>query len=51
METEREQTANAQKLNDALARITKTPALTAGILKDATEVVAREGCLALARHW
>ncbi|SBV92935.1 putative Histidine kinase [uncultured delta proteobacterium] len=47
METESELTASAQKLNDALARITKTPALTAGILKDATEVIAREGCLAL----
>ncbi|MDL2321952.1 response regulator [Desulfosarcina sp. OttesenSCG-928-B08] len=34
-------------LSQALAQITKTPALTAGILKDATEVIAREGCLAL----
>ncbi|MDL2307552.1 response regulator, partial [Desulfovibrio sp. OttesenSCG-928-C06] len=39
--------ANAEVLSNALAKITKTPALTAGILKDATDVIAREGCLAL----
>ncbi len=39
--------ANAENLNRALAQITKTPALTAGILKDATDVIATEGCLAL----
>ena len=39
--------ADAEVLNNALARITKTPALTAGILKDATDVIAKEGCLAL----
>ncbi|MDL2271934.1 response regulator [Desulfovibrio sp. OttesenSCG-928-I05] len=38
---------NADKLSNALALITKTPALTAGILKEATDVIAREGCRAL----
>ncbi len=37
----------ADELNSALAKITKTPALTAGILQDATGVIAKEGCLAL----
>ncbi len=37
----------AHKLSDALARITKTPALTSGILEDAARVIAREGCVAL----
>lgn len=37
----------AEKLNRALAQITKTPALTAGILQDATNVIAEEGCIAL----
>ena len=36
-----------ERLSHALAKITKTPALTAGILRDATEVIAKEGCLAL----
>lgn len=40
-------TEGARKLSDALAEITKTPALTAGILQDACEVIAREGCHAL----
>lgn len=39
--------ANAEKLSYALAQITKTPALTSGILQDATNVIAKEGCLAL----
>ncbi|MDL2253233.1 response regulator [Ruminococcaceae bacterium OttesenSCG-928-I18] len=34
-------------LNRALAKITKTPALTSGILADAMGVIAKEGCLAL----
>ncbi|WP_424244968.1 PAS domain S-box-containing protein [Elusimicrobium posterum] len=37
----------ASQLSDALARITKTPALTSGILKDAIQVIAEEGCRAL----
>ncbi|MDR2055206.1 MAG: PAS domain-containing protein [Desulfovibrio sp.] len=37
----------AAKLSDALARITKTPALTAGILREAAEVIAGEGCRGL----
>jgi PAS domain S-box-containing protein len=37
----------ANQLSDALARITKTPALTAGILHDAADVIAKEGCHAL----
>ncbi|MDR3349633.1 MAG: response regulator [Acidaminococcales bacterium] len=40
----------ANKLNSALAEITKTPALTAGILEDAANVIAREGCYALNTH-
>ena len=38
---------NADRLNQALAQITKTPALTGGILQDAAEVIAKEGCLAM----
>ncbi|MDR1686896.1 MAG: response regulator [Desulfovibrio sp.] len=37
----------AVALSAALARITKTPALTAGILQDAAEVIAGEGCRGL----
>jgi GAF domain-containing protein len=40
----------ANQLSDALARITKTAALTAGILYDAATVIAREGCHALNSH-
>ncbi|MCL2544348.1 MAG: ATP-binding protein [Clostridia bacterium] len=40
----------ASKLNDALAKITKLPALSAGILGDAANVIAREGCEALQTH-
>ena len=36
-----------ENLNNALAQITKTPALTAGILQDATGVIAKVGCLAM----
>ncbi|MDL2313562.1 response regulator [Desulfovibrio sp. OttesenSCG-928-C14] len=39
--------SKAEALNSALAEITKTPALTAGILKDATDVIAKQGCQAL----
>ena len=39
---------NADNLSRALAQITKTPALTAGILTDAVNVIAEEGCMALA---
>ena len=41
---------DANKLASALAQITKTPALTAGILEDAANVIAREGCHALDTH-
>ncbi|MDL2302453.1 response regulator [Lachnospiraceae bacterium OttesenSCG-928-D06] len=40
----------AQKLSNALAKITKAPALTSGILNDATAIIAREGCIALNTH-
>lgn len=39
-----------QTLSSALAEITKTPALTAGILEEAAKVIAREGCHALNTH-
>jgi PAS domain S-box-containing protein len=42
--------AYANKLSTALARITKTPAITAGVLKEAADVIAREGCHALNTH-
>ena len=35
------------KLNRALAQITTSPTIPAGVLKDAADVVVREGCLAL----
>ena len=41
---------NPNKLGDALAKITKTPALTSGVLEDAAQVIAREGCHALNTH-
>ncbi|MDR2604353.1 MAG: response regulator [Desulfovibrio sp.] len=37
----------AASLSNALARISKTPALTAGDLQEAAEVIAGEGCRAL----
>ncbi|MCL2010686.1 MAG: ATP-binding protein [Synergistaceae bacterium] len=37
----------AGKLSDALAKITKLPALSAGILEEAASVIAQEGCRAL----
>ncbi len=37
----------SNRLSSALAQITKTPALTAGILKDAANVITKEGCIAL----
>ena len=37
----------ASKLSDALAKITKLPALSAGILEEAANVIAQEGCHAL----
>ncbi len=40
----------ANKLSSALALITKTPALTSGILEDAAQVIAKEGCHALNTH-
>ena len=38
---------NADRLSQALTQITKTPALTGGILQEAAEVIAKEGCLAM----
>ncbi|MCL2759497.1 MAG: ATP-binding protein, partial [Treponema sp.] len=38
---------HTKKLNDALAKITKSPTLSAGILKAAAGVIAQEGCKAL----
>ncbi|MDR1579707.1 MAG: response regulator [Synergistaceae bacterium] len=40
----------ANQLSDALTRITKTSALTAGILADAANIIASEGCRALNTH-
>ena len=40
----------ASKLSDALAKITKLPALSAGILGDAANVIAQQGCEALETH-
>jgi len=37
----------AQKLNDALAEITRSRAISAGKLKPAAEIIAKKGCLAL----
>ena len=37
----------AKKLSNALAEITKSPTISAGILKDAADVIAQEGCKAL----
>jgi PAS domain S-box-containing protein len=37
-------------LSNALAKITKSPALTAGILEDAANIIAEEGCHALDTH-
>jgi len=37
----------ANKLSDALARISKLPALSSGILEDAANVIAQVGCHAL----
>ncbi|MDR0502392.1 MAG: transporter substrate-binding domain-containing protein [Treponema sp.] len=40
----------SKKLNHALAKITKSPTISAGILKDASDIVAQEGCTALSAH-
>jgi len=40
----------SKKLNKALARITKSPTISAGVLKDAADIVAQEGCSALSAH-
>ncbi|MCL2055268.1 MAG: transporter substrate-binding domain-containing protein [Oscillospiraceae bacterium] len=37
----------AGELSGALAKITKSPTISAGILKDAADIIAREGCAAL----
>ena len=41
---------HATNLSNALAKITKLPALSAGILEDAANAIAMEGCLALKTH-
>ena len=40
----------SKKLNKALAKITKSPTISAGVLKDASDIVAQEGCSALGAH-
>ncbi|MDR1841286.1 MAG: response regulator [Holophagales bacterium] len=40
----------ANKLSNALAKITKLSAISAGVLEDAAKVIAQEGCLALNTH-
>ncbi|MCL2230854.1 MAG: transporter substrate-binding domain-containing protein [Treponema sp.] len=40
----------SKKLNKALAKITKSPTISAGVLKDAADIVAQEGCSALGAH-
>jgi hypothetical protein len=42
---------NSNRLSETLAQITKLPALSAGNLQDAANVIAREGCHALNTHW
>ncbi|MCL2801828.1 MAG: ATP-binding protein [Treponema sp.] len=40
----------AKKLSDALAKITKSPAISAGILDEAANIIVKEGCIALNTH-
>ena len=40
----------SKKLNKALSKITKSPTLSAGVLNDAADIIAQEGCLALDAH-
>jgi len=40
----------SKKLSGALAKITKSPTISAGILKDAADFIAQEGCTALNAH-
>ena len=40
----------ARYLNTALADITKSPTISSGVLKEAADFIAREGCLALDAH-
>jgi len=40
----------SKKLNMALARITKSPTISAGVLKDAADIIAQEGCTAMISH-
>ncbi|MDR1396141.1 MAG: response regulator [Desulfarculales bacterium] len=46
----KQDTEYANRLSGALAKISKTSALASGILADAANVVAREGCHALNTH-
>ena len=41
---------NVSPLSRALVEITKTKALASGVLEDAAEAIAREGCIALGTH-
>jgi len=48
--TERRMASNyeyANELSSALAKITTSPTISAGILKDAADIISREGCAAL----
>jgi len=40
----------SNKLSDALSKITKSPTISAGILRDAAAAVAKEGCHAINAH-
>ncbi|MCL2443896.1 MAG: transporter substrate-binding domain-containing protein, partial [Treponema sp.] len=40
----------AKKLSNALARITKAPAISAGVLDAAANIIVKEGCIALNTH-
>jgi GAF domain-containing protein len=37
----------ANKLSAALAKITRSPTISAGVLKEAADIITREGCVAL----
>jgi len=44
------QKINPNVFNETLARITKSPTLSAGVLEDAVKMIAEEGCKALNTH-
>jgi len=39
-----------KEMSDALARITKSPVISAGIVKDAADLIVQEACLTLGTH-